>query len=65
MDDEPFDIDDCLRYLDNLPERLRLVIARVQDAMFTDGAQHKQFYLIEIAQLLGLDVSDVDAGVEP
>lgn len=65
MNTDPFDIDDCLRYLDNLPERLRLVIARVQDAMYRDDAQYTQEMLVEIAQLLGLDVRDDDAGVEP
>lgn len=63
MNAEPFDLNLCLAVLDDLPERLRLITARVQDALFCEGAQQKQGYLVEIAELLGLDVSGVDRGI--
>lgn len=35
------------------------------EGLHTDGGHHKQWYLYQIAELLGIDLSDADPGVAP
>lgn len=37
----------------------------VLEALETDGAHHKQWFLAEIAKALQIDLDDVDEGVAP
>lgn len=37
----------------------------VQAALHTDGAHHKQWYLYQIAETLGLPTSGVNPGIAP
>lgn len=45
---------------------LRLSLHRLLFAgLRTDGAHHKQWYLHQLAQTLGYDVADMNAGIAP
>jgi len=39
------------------------IIELVEEAITVEGGHHKQWYLVRIARILGINVNDVDEGV--
>ena len=46
-------------------EQTDKIQALALSALHTDGAHHKQWYLYQIAQLVGCDVSHLNEGIAP
>ncbi len=44
-------------------EKLKKVRELLEDGIFTDGAHHKQWYLSQIAEVVGIDV-EIEPGEE-
>jgi ribosomal silencing factor RsfS len=39
------------------------IIELVEEAIAVEGGHHKQWYLVEIAKILGININGIDEGV--